>query len=364
MLKLGFEMNGKRLAIARQRKGYSRPELAERLGVTPRTIGGWEAGAVIPEDRIPSLVQILGFSRSFLELPDPASVSTGAVSFRSLSRKTASQRDAALSMCDLAVDLSAWLDPRFGRNSINIPDLSSEEPDFAADLLRRDWGLGTAPISNLVHLLEAKGVRLFALPENCREIDACSFWYDDTPFMLVDTTRSAERIRFNLAHELGHLILHRHGAPVGQVAEKEANVFASNFLMTIGSIQRHLPREMTIEAILRLKSRWGVSAAALAYRLNKIGYLRDWNYKSMVIEMRRRKYHEVEPSPIPHEQSYVLDIVLKTLLNKGISLRLVAEETHIPHAEVVGLMHGLATVAISSHDIASPNERRATLRVV
>jgi Zn-dependent peptidase ImmA (M78 family)/DNA-binding XRE family transcriptional regulator len=357
-------MNGKRLTIARQRKGYSRPELAAELGVTSRTIGGWESGALVPEDRIETLVRILGFPRSFLELSDPASVSTGAVSFRSLSRKTASQRDAALAMCDLAVDLSAWLDPRFGRNIVDIPDLSSEEPDFAADLLRRDWGLGIAPISNLVHLLEAKGVRLFALPANCREIDACSFWYDDIPFMLVDTTRSAERIRFNLAHELGHLLLHRHGAPVGQVAEKEANFFASSFLITIGSIQRNLPREMTIEAIVRLKARWGVSAAALAYRLNKIGYLRDWNYKSMVIEMRRRKYHEVEPSPIPHEQSYVLDVVLKTLLSKGISLKSVAQETHLPHAEVVGLMQGLAPVAISGHDIATPDERRANLKVV
>ncbi len=357
-------MNGKRLSIARQRKGLSRPQLAEEMGVTSRTIGGWESGAIVPEDRIEDLTRLLGFPRSFLELSDPASVTKGAVSFRSLSRKTAIQRDAALAMCDLAVDLSLWLDPRFGRNKIDIPDLSVETPDFSSDLIRRDWGLGNRPISNLIHLLEAKGVRLFSLPANCREIDACSFWYDDVPFILIDTSRSAERIRFNLAHELGHLILHQHGAPVGQVAEKEANLFASNFLITTESIQRNLPLEMSIGSLIQLKSRWGVSAAALAYRLNKAGYLGDWHYKSIVIEMRRRKYHEVEPSPIPHEQSYVLDIVLRTLLEKGISLKLVASETHLPHSEVIGLMQGLAPVAIVDHDIATPSERRATLHVV
>lgn len=357
-------MNGQRLSLARQRKGLTRPQLAEELGVTPRTIGGWEAGSNVPEDRINELTRVLGFPLSFLELPDPAKVSTGAVSFRSLSRKTAPQRDAALAMCDLAVELSAWLEPRFGRDQVAVPDLSNSKPELASELLRRHWGLGTAPINNLTHLLEAKGVRIFALPANCREIDACSFWHNDIPFMMLDASRTSERIRFNMAHELGHLVLHQHGAPVGQEAEKEANLFASTFLITLESIQRNLPRHMFVETIVNLKSRWGVSAMALAYRLNKVGYLSDWNYKTIVIEMRRRNYHDEEPEPIAHEQSYVLGIVLQALRDKGISLRQVANETHLPHSEVVGLVKGLATIAISDQDAATPNDRRAAFKVV
>lgn len=358
-------MNGKRLMIARQRKGLSRPALAEALGVTARTIGGWEAETtVVPSDRVERIAMVLGFPTEFFLLPDPAGVGTSAVSFRSLSRKKAEDRDAALAMCDLAVDLAKWLDPRFGRDKVDIPDLSDDSPEIAAELLRKEWGLGHTPIKNLTHLLEAKGVRLFALSKNCRDIDACSFWHDDTPFMLVDTTRSGERNRFNLAHELGHLVLHRHGAPMGQEAEKEANLFASNFLITLESVQRHLPRQVTLEALLSLKQRWGVSAAALAYRLNKIGYLSEWHYKSIVIEMRRRRYHEAEPNPVPLEGSYVHDVSLRVLRDKGISLRQIAVETGLPHSEIVGLLQGLAPVAISDHDILSPSERRASLRVV
>ncbi|GAA6196714.1 hypothetical protein NBRC116598_21580 [Pseudophaeobacter arcticus] len=84
----------------------------------------------------------------------------------------------------------------------------------------------------------------------------------------------------------------------------------------------------------------------------------------MVIEMRRQKYHEAEPNPIPHEQSYVLDLVLRTLLEKEITLRSVAESTNLPRSEVVGLMQGLAKVAISGHNLATPSEMRAALRVV
>ena len=351
--------------VARQRKRLSRPELADLIGVTARTIGGWEAGTtVVPLDRIATISRILGFPPEFFSMKQPAGVGVGAVSFRSLSRKSADQRDAALAMCDLAVDLAAWIEPRIGRDAVNVPDLSQEKPDFAAEILRKEWGLGHAPISNMIHMLEAKGVRIFALPENCREIDACSFWFDDLPYILVDSTRSAERIRFNLAHELGHLALHRHGAPIGQEAEKEANAFASCLLMDLVSIQRNLPRSVNLENLIVLKRRWGVSAAALAYRLNKVGYLTDWHYKSIVIEMRRRDYHVTEPNPMPHEQSLVLDFTLWALLAAGISLRRVADETNLPHEEVVGLMQGLAMIAMADHDVASPTEKRAAFKVV
>ena len=115
---------------------------------------------------------------------------------------------------------------------------------------------------------------------------------------------------------------------------------------------------------LMLKQRWGISAAALAYRFNKVGYLTDWHYKSIVIEMRRRKYHELEPNPVPREVSYVHDLSLRALREKGISLRKIEADTRLPHAEIVGLLQGLAHVAISELDSLSPSERRASLRVV
>jgi len=67
-------------------------------------------------------------------------------------------------------------------------------------------------------------------------------WKEGTPFIFLNSAKSAERGRHDAAHELGHLVLHRHGGPIGRKAEEQANAFASAFLMPRSSILAHVPR--------------------------------------------------------------------------------------------------------------------------
>src|SRR3546814_14807805 len=83
---------------------------------------------------------------------------------------------------------------------------------------------------------------------------------------------------FDAAHELAHLVLHRHGGPQGREAETEANQFASAFLMPHADLVSTIPYVSSIDQILRAKKRWGVAAVALAYRLNKLGLMTEWQY--------------------------------------------------------------------------------------
>jgi len=103
-------------------------------------------------------------------------------------------------------------------------------------MLRQYWLLGERPIKNVAHLLEAKGVRVYSLMERNVEVDAFSLWRNDTPFIFINTRKSAEHSRFDAAHDLGHLVLHRHGGPRGQNAEREAQAFAAAFLMPKSSV--------------------------------------------------------------------------------------------------------------------------------
>lgn len=360
--------NGDRLRIARQRRTMTKKSLALAVSVSPRAITGWETDDYPPEpENLQKLSSVLGFPISFFSLDDSAKTSAEAVSFRSLTTKSAGQRDSVMAMCDLAIDVTAWIDGRFGLPSPALPDLRNEAPDIAALLIRQEWGLGSKPIKNMIHLLEAKGVRIFSLAENCREIDACSFWSDNTPYVLLNTEVSNERVRFDLAHELCHLIVHKHAAPSGRAAETEANTFASEFLMPIESILANRPNRTVLDALVAHKKNWNVSVSAFAYRLHKLGYISDWNFKSLNIEMRRRGYKVNEPNGSPHEQSRVFEIILSRLRELGMSLAFTANQICLPEEELRGLLFGLAKVSIEGSPIDledGRSKKRATLRVI
>lgn len=326
----------------------SKKSLAAALNVSPRAATGWEKGEYPPEpDHLSSLAVVLGFPKAFFLLDDPAGTTSDAVSFRSLSKKSAAQRDAVLAMCDLAIDLIRWIEERFGLPEWEQLEFYGEAPAIAANLVRQRWGLGIKPVKNMLHLLEAKGVRVLSLSENCREIDACSFWSDHTPVILLNTTVSSERMRFDLAHELAHLVLHQPHENVGPEAEKEANKFASEFLMPQGSIVAHRPKAPTIRSLLKHKKYWNVSAAALAYRLHAEGYISDWNFKSLNIEMGRRGYRTTEPESSLRETSHVLELVLKRLRDLGIGTTFIANQLGMPTEEIEQMLNGLAKVALS-----------------
>ena len=224
-----------RLALSRKRRGLNKTQLGKLVGLTPGTISAYEKGQTEPSaDTAQRLAKSLGFPQSFFYVEVGDTVPLDGASFRALSRMTAAQRDTALAAGTMCIAFNDWIEERFDLPAPNLPDLDPgvAGAEGAATLVRAEWALGESPIRNVLHLLEAHGVRVFSLVEECQEIDAFSFWRGPTPFICVNTTKTAERTVFDLAHELGHLVMHRaHGVPRGRVEEQEANTFASNFLM-------------------------------------------------------------------------------------------------------------------------------------
>jgi len=231
--------------------------------------------------------------------------------------------------------------------------------------LRQQWGLGELPIKNMIHLLEAKGVRVFSLSVDATEVDAFSMWRQDTPFVFLNTKKSAEHSRFDAAHELGHLILHRHGSPQGREAEHQANSFASAFLMPKASVLAYAPRLATLDHLIKLKKFWAVSVAALTYRLHSVGALSDWHYQSLYIELSGRGYRKSEPDEGPRETSQMLQKIFAALRDESISKGDIAGELCIPAEELDQLVFGLALTGLNGGRTGAP--RTATppqLRVV
>jgi Zn-dependent peptidase ImmA (M78 family)/DNA-binding XRE family transcriptional regulator len=355
--------NPSRIALARKRRGLNQTAFARKLGVIRRAVVAYESGEYSPsEDTFRQMQSLLQFPREFffgedIEEPD---VETG--SFRSMKAMTAAQRDMALSQVAIGMHFSDWLDRRFDLPHADLLDLAREsDPETAADHVRRAWGLGVMSIRNMIHLLEVKGVRVFSLAVDAREVDAFSMWRGGTPFVFLNTNKTAEHSRFDAAHELGHLVLHKHGSPRGQEAERQANRFASAFLMPSASVTAHRPMFPTYEKIVKIKKTWATSVSAVAYRLHELRLITDWQYRGIVIEVAKRGRCN-EPEESTRETSLMLSKALKALYQDGLTRPRIAQELAVPTSELEQLLFGLTLTGLDGGrgESASPSKIQLT----
>jgi len=337
--------NAKLLGLVRKRKRLTKKALADLAGLSAMTITRIENEQNIPDDAtVNRLANALKYPAKFFYEQDPDELDTSAVSFRSLSKMSTKERDAALAAGSIGLRISDWLETQFDLPNANLVDLSYEtSPEAAAGALRAHWGIGERPIGNMLGLLEVNGIRVFSLSEANKSVDAFSFWRDDRPFIFLNTYKTAEHSVFDSGHELGHLILHKHaGTQKSRLIEREANQFSSAFLMPENDVRSRMPKFITVDLIIKAKSRWRVSALALTHRLHMLELLTDWQYKSACIELARRGYRTGEPVGIQRESSAVWKKVLANLWKEKKTKKEIAAELNLPTDELEGLIWGLA----------------------
>ena len=359
-------MNPSRLVLARKRRGLTKVALARRVDLTARSLSSYECGtACPPSETLEALANALRFPVSFFSRPDLEELSADGVSFRALKSMTAGQRDAALGAGALAVELNQWITSRFRLPLADLPDLRDYEPEDAARVLRVDWGIGVLPLASIIHLLESRGIRVFSLAERWKQVDAYSFWYDGTPFVFINTMKTPEHARMDAAHELGHLVLHRHGGTHsrGRDVEKDAQRFAAAFLMPEESI-RSVVRKLiipTMPQLIQLKRNWKVSVAALARRLHTLGLLSEWSYRGVNVELSRYGRSR-EPAGIKErETSQVFEKVFRSLKQRGISKSSVAQDLGLHLGDFELLIFGLSPMT-RSRGRGSCGDREAVAR--
>lgn len=337
-----------RLEFARKRRGLARTKLAELLGLTSKTIQRWETGSIEPrEDQVATLAEHLCVIPTFFYRHEIDPLPDAAVSFRALTKMSASERDAATAAGRLGVEIVRWMEARFKLPDPDVPSLTGWKPELAAEALRERWDLGSGLIRHLVPTCELHGVRILAIASDYRSVDAFSFFDTGTPFVFLNTSKTAERIRFDLAHELGHLVMHgEHEHPQGREAERQANDFASAFLMPRDSILAAGLFGATVDDVIRAKSKWHVSAMALARRLNSLDLLSDWGYRSVCIELSKRGFRSSEPgSQIPRESSQILRKIIAALRTDNFTTRKIAAQFGLPLSEFNSYVSGLVVVA-------------------
>jgi Zn-dependent peptidase ImmA (M78 family) len=265
----------------------------------------------------------------------------------------------------LAIEFHDWMSERYHLPVPDLPSLNKPDPETAAGIVRARWGLGLAPIGNTIHLLESHGVRVFSLAPEYSDVDAFSFYSEGVPFAFLNTMKTAERGRFDAAHELGHVVLHGQGSDLTRLqAEQEANDFASAFLMPRESVVAHMPASPLVDQILTGKKIWNVAAFALTYRLHDIGMLSDWHYRTTCMELGRRGYRTNEPDGIQRESSQLLSKVFASLRSKGIPVSEVARELSVTPEDLNSYVFGLVLTAVEGRQTSHAQADRPRLRLI
>jgi Zn-dependent peptidase ImmA (M78 family) len=359
-------LNPTRLAAARKRRGWTLTKLAQETGLSRASLSTYENQHQDPTPQtLATLAAALGVAEKFLTGDDLEEIPVDAVSFRALSKMTARTRDRGLSSGRIAILINDWLEERFDLPVPDVPTLTGRAPELAAQEVRARWGLGEQPIGNLVHLLEAHGVRVFSLTDATKDLDAYCLNWQGQPFIFLSREKSGERHRFNAAHELGHLVLHGEDkTPNGPEAEAEANQFAAAFLMPKAGVLAQGLHNAHVQRILHAKKRWNVAAMAMAHRANELGLMTEWAYRTVCVDLSRMGYRRGEPGGIPHESSQLLTKAMQQLRAHGLGVHSIAADLGLNTTEVRAYMLGLTPTAIDGSRSGGTSSRGDHLTLV
>lgn len=335
-----------RLDIARRRRGLTQKELAEAVGIHPQSLRAYSQFRRSPEpDTIERLASSLAFPVSFFFGLDRDRIPITGTSYRALSRAPSRDRMQAEATGEIGTLFSDWLQDRFELPIVDFPQFDVGDPESAAGAVRSYWGLGVLSISNIVALLEMHGARVFALATDTPTLDAFSFWRGSVPYVFLNTSKSAERTRMDVAHELGHLVMHFKGGAMSRDrhAEVEAQRFAGALLMPRDSIAANFPfaRLSSLDQFRESKRFWNVSLISLVVRMNELGYLNDYRYRTLFIEASKRGFTRKEPDGCEPDFSLVLDKLFNPHGEGAITVSSVARQISVYPAEIYNLTRGL-----------------------
>ncbi|MCH7472745.1 ImmA/IrrE family metallo-endopeptidase, partial [bacterium] len=255
--------------------------IAAPLGVSQSTIAYIENGRLTPSDELlEAIAGQTGFPSAFFQQETGSDFPLGSLLlFRARASVTASDQSFAHRYAQVVYELAGKLARRVTTIHLRLPQINDDIPESAASMTRDALGLSPdTPIRDLIHTIEKSGVFVLALPFSLERIDAFSLWagsHSETPVIVVLSDAPGDRLRFNVAHEIGHLVMHRSMKGDVQGVEKEADRFAGALLLPEPAMREELFAPITLTSIAALKRRWRVSMQALIMRAFDLGIITD-----------------------------------------------------------------------------------------
>lgn len=323
------EFRGERLKNARLFRGKTLTELSVITGISKQSLSLYENNHNKPDyEKNGIIASALRFPYEFFLQEDECKTTTEVTYFRSLASATKMSRTTQSLKLEFVAKMYEVLLEYIDFPVLNLPnvdftgndnefdDVENEKMVFEieqiATSVREHWGLGDAPIQNLQLILEKNGIIVTGFDTNEDKIDAFSqrtiLNNGEVFFICVDQGSKPEgRIRFDMAHELGHIILHPWSESLELVTkeefkmrERQANIFASAFLLPRNSFGNDVQAYPTdLKYYQWLKKKWKSSIQSMAYRSNQLGIVSDNQFQYMMRQISKNGWRQKEPDDIP-----------------------------------------------------------------
>lgn len=311
------------LKLLRESNGLTQADVCKGARINQALWSKWERGLAVPTERmVDEIAKIFRYPREYFLQPI-LDIPTGLIYHRKRTALHADHRAKieararlmafdAVKLCQ-ECDVASVIINRNGRTAKE-----------AAREMRTLWSVGHGPIQNLIELLESNGIVIIAFDFETDLVDGFFLPIKgerECICIALNTNESfaPDRQRFTLAHELGHAVLHRSEFVADpKTAEREANAFASEFLLPEDDVKKDLHVKLTFENLRTLKIKWHVSMAAIARRANDLGVVNDREYRTTCYFLASSGYRRHEPDfGLGREAATLLRRMVSVLYERG-----------------------------------------------
>lgn len=321
--------SGKRLKEALQFRGKKMTELAVEIGISKQLLSLYANDSNTPPfENVIRISQALNFPIDYFMTDDLCTVTTGKTYFRSQASATKRSRNSQKIKLEYVAKMYNVLLNYVNFPELNLPhiddflllddignlnsDESYEKIERIVEIIRQYWRIGSGPVDNLQYILESNGIIVTGFNDVDSNIDAFSQQLDIDGHKIYVIALSIgakpiERLRFDMAHELGHIIMHSCldnnddvSKDVFNAMEKQANFFASALLLPKESFTRAISSYPTnVDYYKSLKTKWKVSMQAMMYRTRQLGLVTDNQFQYMMRIVSKNGWRTKEPGDVP-----------------------------------------------------------------
>ena len=304
--------NTNMIVLAREARGLSQKELANKINMSPTNLSKIERGEIgLGKDVLKLIAEETEFPIHFFS--QAGTIIPENLAYRkrqSVSQKIITPIQARINILCRHVQFITQALP------VNVADLpkmqvtNSQPPSRIAQKLRQKWNITEPVIENITRLVELHQIPVLSFDFGTERIDSRTMLTEDRyPIIFINKRLQGDKLRFSIAYELGQLIMHSFpGIGADRDISHEANAFAAELLMPSKEIKKDFEHGISIPVLAQLKKKWKVSMIALLYRADDLGFLSP-NQKRYLLQqfntlhIRRREPQELD---IPIEQPLLM----------------------------------------------------------